>query len=191
MQPANPLDSAAPMGALVSDRHLRRVHEMVQRASSESGAPVIGGEPVLRETGGSYFPPTVFTGVDPASTIAQEEVFGPVLAVTTFRDEDEAVAMANSTAYGLGSAVWTRDLNRAHRMSSRIRAGMVWVNCYEEGDLTMPFGGVKLSGLRTRQEPARPRQVHRHEGDLDRPHRLTSPRPRRLPCTPCSSSTTT
>lgn len=147
VQPMNPLDPTAQMGALVSAQHLERVHALVSQATNESGRPVIGGAPVLADTGGFYYPPTVFTGVDPHSTIAQEEVFGPVLAMTTFDDETDAIRIANATSYGLGSAVWTRDLNRAHRISQNIKAGMVWVNCYEEGDLTMPFGGVKLSGF--------------------------------------------
>lgn len=146
-QPANPLDDAAPMGALVSTAHRDRVHAMVERARAENGAPVIGGAPVLADTGGAYYPPTVFTGVGPHDYIAREEVFGPVLAVTAFRDDDEAVRLANASVYGLGAAVWTRDLRRSHTVSAAIKAGMVWVNCYEEGDLTMPFGGVKLSGF--------------------------------------------
>lgn len=146
-QPANPLDADAPMGALVSAKHLDRVHSMVQEASAEVGSPVIGGAPVRQESGGYYYPPTIFSGVDPAAGIAQEEVFGPVLSVIPFDTDDEAIKIANHSQYGLGSAIWTRDLNRAHLLSRRIQAGMVWVNCYEEGDMTMPFGGVKMSGF--------------------------------------------
>lgn len=146
-QPSNPLNADSQMGALVSAQHLARVHSMVQSASADSGAPIIGGAPVMQDTGGSYFPPTVFLDVAPDSYVAQNEFFGPVLGVTTFKTEDEAIAMANSTEFGLGSAVWTTNLNRAHRVSDRIKAGMVWVNCYEEGDMTMPFGGVKKSGF--------------------------------------------
>ena len=146
-QPMNPLDDTAQMGALVSEVHLNRVHAMVEKAKQESGNPIVGGAPVLTETGGFYYPPTIFTDTKSESAISQEEVFGPVLAITKFKGEAEAVQMANSTLFGLGSAVWTRDLNRAHRVSRNIKAGMVWVNCYEEGDMTFPFGGVKQSGF--------------------------------------------
>ena len=107
----------------------------------------MGGEPVLTETGGSYYPPTVVDGLQPDSLLAQKEVFGPVLSVLTFTTDDEAVRIGNATSYGLASAVWTNDLSRARRVSKALRMGTVWVNCYEEGDLTVPFGGVKQSGF--------------------------------------------
>jgi 4-(gamma-glutamylamino)butanal dehydrogenase len=146
-QPANPYEDDAPMGALVSSTHLDRVHGMVTKARHDSGELLVGGEPVLVETGGSYYPPTVFDRVPGDASLFQQEVFGPVLAVTTFRGDAEAVALANATRYGLAAAVWTDDVNRAHRMSRALRVGVVWVNCYEEGDLTVPFGGVKESGF--------------------------------------------
>lgn len=147
MQPCNPFADQAPMGALVSASHLDRVDSMVRQAVSEGTALVVGGSPAEVEPGGSYYPPTVFDRVDPSATIAQREVFGPVLAVTAFTSDDEAVRIANSTEYGLGSAVWTNDLSRAHRVSRALKVGLCWVNCYEEGDMTMPFGGVKKSGF--------------------------------------------
>ena len=147
LQPANPLDDAAPIGAIASARQLETVHGILTRGLAERGALLLGGEPVLQETGGSYYPPTVVDDLTPDSYLAQTEVFGPVLSVLTFRTEEEAIAIANGTAYGLASALWTNDLSRTRRVSKALRMGTVWVNCYEEGDMTVPFGGVKASGF--------------------------------------------
>lgn len=147
MQPANPLAEDAPLGAVVSAQHRDTVHGMVESGLGESGDLLTGGAPVLTETGGAYFPPTVVDAVRADSLLAQQELFGPVLAVTTFTDEAQALELANGTPYGLASAVWTNDLSRAHRFSRNLKMGVVWVNCYEEGDLTVPFGGVKQSGF--------------------------------------------
>ncbi len=147
MQPANPLAEDAPLGAVVSAQHRDTVHGMVETGLRESGDLLTGGAPVLTETGGAYYPPTVVDAVRADSLLAQQELFGPVLAVTTFSSETEALELANGTPYGLASAVWTNDLSRAHRFSRKLKMGVVWVNCYEEGDLTVPFGGVKQSGF--------------------------------------------
>lgn len=147
MQPGDPLDDLAPLGAVVSAQHLGQIHDKVTRGSQASGEILVGGGPTRTETGGSYYPPTVIDGVDPTSLLSQEEIFGPVLAVTTFDTESDALRLANGTQYGLASAVWTSDLNRAHRVARELKVGVVWVNCYEEGDVTVPFGGVKQSGF--------------------------------------------
>jgi gamma-glutamyl-gamma-aminobutyraldehyde dehydrogenase len=134
------------MGPLVSEDHLSAVLGHVDRAVSAGARLLTGGSRVLTETGGSYLEPTVLDRVDPSMAIARDEVFGPVLSVLTFSTVEEALALAGDTDYGLAAGVWTRDLATAHRVSRSLRVGTVWVNCYEEGDLTVPFGGAKLSG---------------------------------------------
>ena len=98
------------------------------------------------DSGGYFVEPTVFSGVTADMTIAREEIFGPVLSTLTFSDVDEAVRIANDTIYGLAASVWTGDISTAHRVARQLRAGSVWVNCYDGGDMTMPFGGYKQSG---------------------------------------------
>lgn len=146
-QPANPLLPDAPIGAIASARQLDTIHGIVTEGLAERGELLMGGAPVLTETGGSYYPPTVVDGLLPDSLLAQKEVFGPVLSVLTFRTDEDAIRIANATNYGLASAIWTNDLSRTRRVSKALRMGTVWVNCYEEGDLTVPFGGVKQSGF--------------------------------------------
>jgi acyl-CoA reductase-like NAD-dependent aldehyde dehydrogenase len=107
----------------------------------------MGGQRVLAETGGYYIEPTVFDKVDNKMQIAQEEIFGPVLATITFKDADEAIRIGNDTIYGLAAAVWTSDINKAMKASKALRAGSVWVNCFDAGDMTTPFGGFKQSGF--------------------------------------------
>lgn len=147
MQPADPLDHAAPIGAIASARQLENIHGLVSDGVRDGGRLLLGGEPTLVETGGSYYPPTIVDDLRPDSLLAQREVFGPVLSVLTFATDDEAISVGNATDYGLASAVWTNDLSRARRVSKGLQMGTVWVNCYEEGDLTVPFGGVKQSGF--------------------------------------------
>ncbi|MFD9125899.1 aldehyde dehydrogenase [Kitasatospora sp. NPDC059571] len=141
----DPLDPATEMGALVSEAHLARVLDHVTTGTDEGARLRTGGARVETETG-SYLQPTVFDQVAPSMRLAREEIFGPVLSVLAFDDVTEAVELANATEYGLAAGLWTSDLSTAHRVSRALRAGTVWVNCYEEGDLTVPFGGVKQSG---------------------------------------------
>jgi gamma-glutamyl-gamma-aminobutyraldehyde dehydrogenase len=142
----DPLDPETEMGALVGRAHLDRVRDHIRHGVDEGARLRTGGDRVLAETGGTYLEPTVFDRVDPGSRLAREEIFGPVLSVLAFDDLEEAVRLANATQYGLAAGLWTSDLSTAHRVSRALKAGTVWVNCYEEGDLTVPFGGMKQSG---------------------------------------------
>lgn len=146
MRLGDPLDLGTEIGAVHSEAQLARIEDFVAEAAAGSGAIVTGGGRVRVETGGSYFAPTIVTGVAPGDRLFREEVFGPVLAVTAFDSEAEAMALANGTDYGLAAAVWTADLARAHRCVAAIRAGVVHVNTYGGADMTVPLGGVGQSG---------------------------------------------
>jgi gamma-glutamyl-gamma-aminobutyraldehyde dehydrogenase len=142
----DPLDPATGAGAVNSLRQLDQNLRFVAEARAAGREIVTGGNRILEETGGYYMAPTIVTGVQPDDRLALNEVFGPVLAVIPVDSEDEAVAIANGTNYGLAAAVWTSNLSRAHRMVRRIKAGIVHVNTYGGSDLTVPLGGVKQSG---------------------------------------------
>lgn len=146
MSPSDPMDLASANGSLVSATHLERVRGFVERAKASGTrlyeAEVSGDLPA----DGSYFAPVVAV-VDPTHELAQNEVFGPVLAVIPYESEEEALEIANGTEYGLASVLWTQNLTKAHELSRKLRSGVVWVNCFEEGDMTIPFGGVKGSGF--------------------------------------------
>lgn len=146
MKVGDPLDPATAAGAVNSARQLDQNLRFVDEARAAGRKIVFGGNRMLEETGGFYMEPTIIAGVAPQDRLAREEVFGPVLAVMPFDTEEEAIALANDTDYGLAAAVWTADLSRAHRMVRRIRAGIVHVNTYGGSDLTVPLGGVKQSG---------------------------------------------
>jgi aldehyde dehydrogenase (NAD+)/betaine-aldehyde dehydrogenase len=143
----NPLDESTEMGPLTSPLHRDRVLAYVKVALDEGAEIVTGGgapdDPAL--AGGCYVLPTVVRA-DPGSRVSQEEVFGPFVSYTTFRTDDEAIALANGTDYGLGGGLWTRDLSRAHRIARAFRSGMVWVNSYKRVNPGSPFGGVGRSG---------------------------------------------
>jgi gamma-glutamyl-gamma-aminobutyraldehyde dehydrogenase len=146
MQPKHPLEPDAAMGAMVDNLITDRVMGYVKSGNEEGAKLRCGGHRAKVEKNGYYIEPTVFDQVTSKMKIAREEIFGPVLSCIGFSDEDEAVRIANDTPYGLAAAVWTSDLSRAHRIARKIRAGSVWVNYYDGGDMTAPFGGFKQSG---------------------------------------------
>ena len=143
----DPLDPATRIGALISRAHMERVLGYVQAGRDEGARVVAGGSRILEETGGWFVPPTILDGVRNDMRVAREEIFGPVLSVIEFETEAEALALANDTPYGLAASLYTQDLNVAHRVARDLRAGVVGVNGYSEGDMTTPFGGFKLSGF--------------------------------------------
>ena len=147
LAPGEPLDPATRLGSIVDDRQLARILGYVDLGRSEGATVVAGGMRVREESGGYFIPPTILDGVDNRWRVAREEIFGPVLTVTEFDDEDEALAIANDSPFGLAAGLWTRDVNKAHRLSRRIRAGVVWVNTFDAADITVPFGGYKQSGF--------------------------------------------
>jgi len=142
----DPLDLASDLGAVNSLPQLEADLQFVNVAEAEGAQRITGGARILQDTGGYYMQPTIMAGVKPTDNLFQNEVFGPVLAVTAFDTEVEAITLANGTDFGLASAVWTADLSRAHRMVRAIRAGVVHVNTYGGADGTVPLGGVRQSG---------------------------------------------
>jgi aminomuconate-semialdehyde/2-hydroxymuconate-6-semialdehyde dehydrogenase len=147
----DPLEDGTDQGAVVSRQHYEKVLGYIELARKEGGSILCGGEPAVvdgeRCRGGFFIQPTVITGLDAGCRVNREEIFGPVASVIPFDGEDQAVAAANATEYGLAASVWTSDLTRAHRVAGRIEAGTVWINCWMLRDLRVPFGGMKKSGV--------------------------------------------
>ena len=141
----SPNDPATVIGPLASKSQLDKVSAIVERARA-AGAQVITGGSAVDLDGGFYYAPTVLAGLPSSAEIVAEEVFGPVLTVEPFDTEDEAIALANGTAYGLASGVQTSDLAKAHRVAAKLQAGITWVNGWAMLDPSVPFGGVKASG---------------------------------------------
>jgi 4-guanidinobutyraldehyde dehydrogenase/NAD-dependent aldehyde dehydrogenase len=146
MAPGDPLDPKTRLGAIVDQVQLNTVMGFIDSGRSEGAELRLGGNRARQESGGYFVEPTVFSNVDPKMKIAREEIFGPVLSTITFKDAEEAVRIANDVSYGLTAAVWSRDITTAHRIAKSLRAGTVYVNCYDADDITVPFGGFKQSG---------------------------------------------
>ena len=142
----DPRDEATDIGPQITRQHFERVDGFVQRAKAEGGKAILGGGP-NEDLGGLYYRPTLFVDVPSGAEILRREVFGPVLTLQTFEDEEEAIALANETEYGLAAILYTGDRERADRVASRLVAGTVWVNCFFVRDLRAPFGGARSSGV--------------------------------------------
>ncbi|EEE36157.1 aldehyde dehydrogenase 2b4 [Rhodobacteraceae bacterium KLH11] len=144
--PGDPLDPASLTGALVDKNHAERVMSYVDIGQTEGADLVCGGAMAHVETGGSFIEPTVLDAVTPQMRVAQEEIFGPVLSVISVKSAEEAVTVANGTKYGLGAGLWTSNITQAHRVADKLRAGVVWINGHDLGDISSPVGGFGQSG---------------------------------------------
>jgi aldehyde dehydrogenase (NAD+) len=148
LQVGNGIDPATQIGPLVSEQQLERVTGYLAAGRQEGARPLTGGERLMEGdfAKGFFVPPTVFADVRDDMRIAREEIFGPVISAIPFTDIEEVIRRGNATNFGLGSGVWTRDVSKAHRMAKGLRAGSVWINCYQTMDPAVPFGGYKMSG---------------------------------------------
>jgi betaine-aldehyde dehydrogenase len=143
----DPLDPRTQVGAIISPEHMGKIDGYVKGAAEAGAGVALGGAPIsVAGLAGQFYGPTVVTGVRPDMPIATEEVFGPVLSVLTFRDAEEAIALANAASYGLSAGVWSRDMSTCLDFARRVHAGTVWTNTWMDGFAELPFGGVKQSG---------------------------------------------
>lgn len=148
LQPGDPLDPKTRLGAIVSEQQMKTVLGYIEAGKSEGASLLTGGNRVNLDGGKGFFiEPTIFGGVKNDMKIAQEEIFGPVLATLTFDDMEQVATIANQNPYGLAAAIWTKDVKKAHTLSKRLRAGTVWINTYGLMDAALPFGGYKQSGF--------------------------------------------
>lgn len=169
----DPMDEATNFGPLVSEAQLEIVLSYIEKGVAEGARLVAGGHRLDRA--GCYLAPTVFADVTDDMTIAREEIFGPVMAVLDFEDEEDAIARANATPYGLSAGVFTRDISRAHRVIGALQAGSCFINSYNDAPVEAPFGGVKLSGVGRENAKAaidhysQPKSVYVRMGDVEAP----------------------
>ena len=150
MKVGDPLLNETRTGAVVSEAHMNKILSYIELAKQEGGSVLCGGKRVVVEgrcAGGFFVEPTVITGLGPECRTNREEIFGPVVTIQSFRDEEHALELANATEYGLAASLWTSDVTRAHRFSAQLESGIVWVNTWLLRDLRTPFGGVKHSGV--------------------------------------------
>ncbi len=150
MKVGDPLDENTKTGAVVSEGHMNKILSYIELARQEGGKVLCGGRRIILDgalSAGYYIEPTVITGLGPECRTNREEIFGPVVTVQKFRNEEEALALANATEYGLAASLWTENLSRAHRVAAKIDSGIVWINTWLLRDLRTPFGGVKNSGV--------------------------------------------
>ena len=145
-QPGDPLDPATNLGPLVTRESQQRVLKLIEQGKRDGAKVAFGGDAPSALSAGAYVTPTLFTDVRNDMSIARQEIFGPVAAVIPFDGVDEAIAIANDTVYGLAAGVWTRDIDKAFKLVREIEAGVIWINSFDEGDMTQPFGGYKQSG---------------------------------------------
>jgi betaine-aldehyde dehydrogenase len=174
----DPLDPDTHVGPLISAGHMEHVLGYIEKGKQEGGRVLIGGERarVAGFENGNFVSPTVFDDLNDDMTIVREEIFGPVMSLLSFRDEDEVLARANNTPFGLAGGVFTRDIDRAHRMAAALEAGIVWINHYNITPIEMPFGGFKQSGVgkensrRAFEHYTRLKTVYVAQGDVEAPY---------------------
>jgi betaine-aldehyde dehydrogenase len=174
----DPLDPDTHVGPLISAGHMEHVLGYIEKGKQEGGRVLIGGERarVAGFENGNFVSPTVFDDLNDDMTIVREEIFGPVMSLLSFRDEDEVLARANNTPFGLAGGVFTRDIDRAHRMAAALEAGIVWINHYNITPIEMPFGGFKQSGIgkensrRAFEHYTRLKTVYVAQGDVEAPY---------------------